>query len=340
MLPPSRGDKTLYKSKRIREELEDLFPQTSSWVSNKSIAVLLPCYNEETAIERVVRNFKMALPSASIYVYDNNSTDRTREKAEGAGAIVRIETFQGKGNVVRRMLADIDADIYVMADGDDTYDPTAAGKLIDRLVCDNLDMVIGTREGGGEEAYRRGHRSGNQLFNQIVSHLFGKGFTDIFSGYRVFSRRFAKSFPAASSGFEIETELSIHALDLRFATAEVAVPYGVRPEGSESKLRTYRDGARILWTILMLYKELKPMRFFGAIAIALAASAFGLGLPILHTYLQTGLVPRLPTAMLSMGLMQLSFLSMASGLILESVSQGRRELKRMRYLDLKAISEK
>ncbi|RMF06084.1 MAG: glycosyltransferase, partial [Alphaproteobacteria bacterium] len=238
MTPHHKGERALPKLDRVREELDELLPQ-SSWVRNRSIAVLLPCYNEEAAIAGVVAGFRHALPSARIYVYDNNSTDGTREAAARAGAIVRSEPYQGKGNVVRRMLADIDADIYVMADGDATYDPAAAGKLIDRLASDNLDMVVGVREGGGDAAYRRGHRWGNRFFNHVVRHLFGPGFTDILSGYRVFSRRFAKSFPVTSSGFEIETELSVHALDLKIATAEVALPYSARPEGSVSKLRTY-----------------------------------------------------------------------------------------------------
>ena len=323
---------------RVREELDELLPQPV-WATNKSVAVILPCYNEGAAIEKVVNDFRKALPSARIYVYDNNSTDNTRQAAEAAGAIVCTETLRGKGNVVRRMFADIEADIYVMADGDGTYDSTAAGKLIDKLVSENLDMVVGTRLGGGEEAYRRGHQYGNQLFNRIVTHLFGEGFTDIFSGYRILSRRFAKSFPSASQGFEIETELSVHALDLRIASAEIDVPYGARMEGTESKLNTYRDGARILWTIFRLYKETQPLGFFGASAIALGFTAFGLSLPLAITYLQTGLVPQLPTAILCMGLMQLSFLSAVCGIILNSISHGRRELKRMRYLEMKAVAE-
>jgi len=328
----------LSKLDRVREELDELFPQ-SSWVRNKSIAVLLPCYNEEAAIGTVIGGFRKALPGAKIYVYDNNSTDATRSEAAKAGAIVRAEPYQGKGNVVRRMFADIDADIYVLADGDATYDPTAAGKLIDELARNNLDMVVGTREGGGE-AYRRGHRFGNRLFNRIVAALFGPGFSDILSGYRVLSRRFAKSFPVTSSGFEIETELSVHALDLKIAAAEIALPYRPRPEGSESKLRTYRDGLRILTTIVLLYKELNPLSFFGAIAGVLVLTSLGLGLPLIQTYLQTGMVPRLPTAVLASGIMQLGFLSLGCGLVLDSVSQGRREAKRMRYLDLRAIASK
>ena len=323
----------------VREELDELLPQ-SSWVKNQAIAVLLPCYNEEAAITRVIEDFRKVLPSAQIYVYDNNSTDGTREAASKAGAIVRSESYQGKGNVVRRMLADIDADIYVLADGDATYDTSAAGRLIDALVTDNLDMVVGTRSGGGSGAYRRGHQWGNRFFNRVVGHLFGAGFTDILSGYRVLSRRFAKSFPVTSSGFEIETELSVHALDLKIATAEVELPYAARPQGSESKLRTWRDGTRILGTIAMLYKELKPGRFFGAMGAALMLTSLGLGLPLVATFLETGLVPRFPTAILAAAIMQLGFLSAGCGLVLESVAQGRREAKRMRYLDLRSVAVK
>ncbi len=326
------------KPERIREEIDDLFPH-HSWVANRSVAVLLPCYNEAVAIGSVVRDFRTALPDARIYVYDNNSTDGTLDAAAAAGAIVRVEPYQGKGNVVRRMLADIDADIYVLADGDGTYDPTAAGMLIETLVKENLDMIVGARTGGGEEAYRRGHRAGNRLFNRMVAELFGPGFTDILSGYRVLSRRFAKSFPVTSSGFEIETELSVHALDLKIATKEVPLPYGKRPEGSHSKLRTFRDGWRILMTIAMLIKELQPFRFFGAIAAVLALVSIGLGLPLLQTYLATGLVPRFPTAVLAATIMQLAFLSFACGLILDSLARARREAKRMRYLDLESVAD-
>lgn len=327
------------KLERVRDELDELLPQ-SSWVKNQSIAVLLPCYNEEAAIVRVIKDFQKALPAARIYVYDNNSTDGTADAARAAGAIVRSESYQGKGNVVRRMLADIDADIYVLADGDATYDPSAAGQLIDRLTTDNLDMVVGTRKGAGEDAYRRGHQWGNRFFNTVVARLFGPGFTDILSGYRVLSRRFAKSFPVTSSGFEIETELSVHALDLKIATAEMRLQYGARPAGSESKLRTVPDGARILWTILKLYKELKPLRFFGMGGIALMTMSLALGVPLIVTFVETGLVPRFPTAILATGIMQLGFLSLGCGLVLDSVAQGRREAKRMRYLDLKSVAVK
>jgi glycosyltransferase involved in cell wall biosynthesis len=320
-------------AQRIRAELSEALPQTS-FTRNRSIAVLVPCYNEQTTIARVVEGFRSALPGADIYVYDNNSTDNTAARAVAAGAIVRFEPYQGKGNVVRRMFADIDADVFVLADGDLTYDPTHAGRLIDMLVAENLDMAVGARVSQEQTAFRAGHRFGNLMFNGIVQALFGQGFTDIFSGYRVFSRRFAKSFPATSSGFEIETELAVHALDLKLACREMPIPYGSRPANSHSKLSTYRDGARILRRILRMYRTLNPLRFYGACATTLTALACTLGFPLLITYLETGLVPRLPTAVLVMGLVQMALLAGACGLILEEIAASRRELKRMRYLDL------
>jgi glycosyltransferase involved in cell wall biosynthesis len=298
-----------------------------------SVAVLIPCYNEEVTIARVVRGFRSAVSDATVFVYDNNSSDGTGREASTAGAIVRTEPYQGKGNVVRRMFADIDADIYVLVDGDLTYDPSAAGELIGRLIAGNLDMVVGTRV-AADEAFPSGHRAGNRGFNIVVSRLFGTGFTDILSGYRVVSRRFAKSFPVMSAGFEIETELAIHALDLKLAVGEVPLPYGVRPENSSSKLRTYRDGTRILLTILRMYRALHPLRFFGAIAFMLAAIGLILGEPIVVTYLETGLVPRFPTAILVMGLMQLAVICGAVGLILHELASVRREQKLLRYLDI------
>ena len=332
------GVTVLSKLDRVRDEIGDLFPQ-SAMVRNRSIAVLLPCYNEEAAIASVIEGFQRALPGARIYVYDNNSTDGTYDAAAAAGAIVRREMLQGKGNVVRRMLADIDADIYILADGDATYDPTAAGALIEALVTRNLDMMVGTRN-GGDGAFPRGHRFGNHLFNRIMANMFGDGFTDILSGYRVLSRRFAKSFPVTSSGFEIEAELSVHALDLKIATGEMPLPYATRPEGSQSKLRTYRDGTRILLTLIKLYKETRPLRFFSAIGAMLLMICAGLGAPLIVTYLETGLVPRFPTAILAAAIAQLGFLSLAIGLVLEAIAQGRREAKRMRYLDLDAVANK
>nr|WP_309774142.1 glycosyltransferase [Nitrobacter vulgaris] len=323
---------------RIRDEIDGMFAQ-SSMVRNRTIAVLLPCYNEEVTIGGVVRGFLRALPGARVYVYDNNSTDGTYDAALAAGAVVRRELLQGKGNVVRRMLADIDADIYVLADGDGTYKPDAAGALIEALVVRNLDMMIGTRN-GDDKAFPSGHRFGNLFFNRVMAHMFGDGFTDILSGYRVLSRRFAKSFPVSSAGFEIEVELSVHALDLKIATGEMALPYGTRPDGSTSKLRTYRDGLRILLMLLKLYKETQPLRFFGAAGTMLLLVCLGLGAPLIATYLETGLVPRIPTAVLAAAIAQLGFLSLAIGLVLDAVARGRREAKRMRYLDLDAVANK
>jgi glycosyltransferase involved in cell wall biosynthesis len=318
---------------RVRAELSQAVP-VQSFVRNRSIAVLLPCYNEAATIAHVVEGFRTALPGALIYVYDNNSTDGTAAAAAKAGAIVRFEPYQGKGNVVRRMFADIDADVLVLADGDMTYDPAHAGRLIDVLISENLDMVVGARVSEEASAYRAGHRLGNQVFTGIVRKLFGQGFTDIFSGYRVFSRRFAKSFPAGSTGFEIETELAVHALDLKLACRELPILYGSRPQGSHSKLDTYRDGARILRRIARMFRTLHPLRFYGGCAGVLALSALVLGFPLVVTYLQTGLVPRLPTAVLAMGLVQLAMLAGACGLILEEIAASRREIKRLRYLEL------
>lgn len=299
-------------------------------------AVLIPCYNEETAITQVVEDFRRALPEAQIYVYDNNSKDRTIEVARAAGAIVRSETLQGKGNVVRRMFADVEADIYVLVDGDATYDAASAPTMIKKLLDGQLDMVNGARVTEIEKAYRPGHRFGNAMLTGIVAWIFGNRFTDMLSGYRVFSRRYVKSFPALSVGFETETELTVHALELRMPTDEVATPYKDRPVGSLSKLNTFRDGFRILWMILVLVKEERPMKFFSLIALALGVIALALMTPILIEYFETGLVPRFPTAFLSMGLLILSSLSFACGLILDTVTRGRCEMKRMRYLNIPA----
>ncbi len=296
------------------------------------IAVLLPCYNEAAAISQTIADFKAALPNAIIYVYDNNSRDGTVEVAKSAGAIVRTERMQGKGHVVRRMFADIDADIYVMADGDATYEAGAAAALVARLVDEQLDMVVGARKSEVEAAYRRGHRFGNAMLTGMLARIFGRTFTDILSGYRVFSRRFVKSFPVLSSGFEIETEISVHALELRMPVAEVMTAYAARPEGSESKLSTYRDGFRILNTIMTLFRYERPMLFFGALAFAMAAASIILAVPLVFTYIETGLVPRFPTAILSTGLMILSALNGMCGLILDTVVRGRREVRRLAYL--------
>ena len=305
-------------------------------ISQPRIAVILPCYNEEAAIAATVAGFKKALPNATIYVYDNNSRDKTAAVAAKAGAIVRTEHQQGKGHVVRRMFADIDADIYVMADGDLTYDPKAAPAMVDMLLAEQLDMIVGTRKHEAKEAYRGGHVLGNMLFTGILSGLFGRSFSDIFSGYRVFSRRFVKSFPVLSSGFEIETEISVHALELRMPVGEVETAYGARPEGSESKLSTYSDGWRILKTIVTLYRVERPVLFYGGVGALLVILAFVLAVPLILTYLHTGLVPRLPTAVLVTGMIIVAVLCIFAGLILDTVTRGRREIRRLAYLSLPA----
>jgi len=296
------------------------------------IAVLIPCFNEEPTIAGVVRRFREALPGAAIYVYDNNSTDLTALKARAVGAEVVRELRQGKGNVVRRMFADVEADIYIMADGDGTYAPEDAPLLVNTLLTERADMVVGTRRGVGKDAGRTGHAAGNRLFNALYHRLFGRDFTDIFSGYRAFTRRFVKSFPAVSTGFEIETEMSVHASMLKLPVCEIALDYGRRPEGSSSKLSTFTDGARILWMFAMLLKETRPVRFFGAISVALLAISLVLMMPVLIEYFETGLVPRMPTWVTSIGLLMLSVLMAVTGLILDSVSRGRAEQKRIFYL--------
>jgi glycosyltransferase involved in cell wall biosynthesis len=301
-------------------------------VNQPRIAVLLPCYNEEAAIGATVAGFRAALPDATIYVYDNNSRDRTREVAAGAGAVVRTERQQGKGHVVRRMFADINADVYVMADGDLTYDPRAAPAMVDQLLAEQLDMVVGTRRHERKDAYRGGHVLGNRLFTGLLSGLFGRSFSDIFSGFRVFSRRFAKSFPVLSSGFEIETEMSVHALELRMPVGEVETVYAARPEGSESKLSTVRDGWRILNTIVTLYRIERPVLFYGSIGAFLLALAIVLSIPLVITYVHTGLVPRVPTAILVTGIVIVAVLCFFAGLILDTVTHGRREVRRLAYL--------
>lgn len=299
------------------------------------VAVLLPCYNEAAAIGEVVKSFKEALPGADIYVYDNNSTDNTSQIALDNGAIVRNECRQGKGHVVRRMFADIDADIYVLADGDLTYHASSAPRMIDLLLNRQLDMVVGIRKSQpGEETYRAGHQFGNQLFNVLLGALFEQRFTDILSGYRVMSRRFVKSFPALAKGFEIETQLTVHALELSLPTAEIETPYFSRVQGASSKLRTYRDGTRILLAIMLLFKEAKPFKFFSCLAIIAAGLSFGLGVPVVVEYAKTGLVPRFPTAILAMGLGLISAILFTAGIILDSVSRGFKELKRLHYLSV------
>ncbi|MDQ4420441.1 glycosyltransferase family 2 protein [Sphingobium sp. DEHP117] len=296
------------------------------------IAVLLPCYNEAGAIGQTVAQFRAALPAAAIYVYDNNSTDGSRELAARSGAIVRQVRQQGKGHVVRRMFADVDADIYVMADGDATYEASAAPGMIATMLEHNFDMVVGARRTEVEAAYRPGHRLGNAMLTGLLKSLFGRSFTDILSGYRIFSRRFVKSFPVLSSGFEIETEMSVHALELAMPVAEQVTAYAARPEGSVSKLSTYRDGWRILRTIITLYRVERPIWFYGFVGGLFAAVALGLAVPLLLTYWETGLVPRFPTAILVTGMMIIAVLNFMCGLILDTVVRGRREVKRLAYL--------
>ena len=296
------------------------------------VAVLLPCYNEGLSIRKVAADFFRVLPGARVYVYDNRSSDNTAEEARAAGAVVRSEAWPGKGNVVRRMFSDIEADVYVMADGDGTYDAGMAATMVQRLLVDHLDMVVGIRQDIYHDAHRAGHAFGNHLFNRLYRGLFGPLFSDIFSGYRVFSRRFVKSFPAVSSGFEIETEMSVHASQLRMPVAEIPTAYGTRQAGSASKLRTVHDAVRIMFTFLILFKEIRPARFFGILAVALWLAAGALMVPVFVTYFETGLVPRLPTAILATGMVLLASLFMASGLILDSVARGRLEQKRMWYM--------
>jgi glycosyltransferase involved in cell wall biosynthesis len=308
--------------------------------SGLSVAVLVPCYNEEAAIGKTVADFRAALPDALIYVYDNNSTDGTVKAARAAGAIVRNEAHQGKGNVVRRMFADVDADIYVLVDGDATYDAPSAPAMVADLIENQRDMVVGARIDREDAAYRRGHRTGNFLLTRFVAAVFGKSFTDILSGYRVFSRRFVKSFPVLSGGFEIETELTVHSLELDLPVGEIKTPYFARPEGSESKLNTWRDGLRILWTIFRLYRSERPLYFFFATGALLAALSVAIAIPIFITYFEDGVVPRLPTAVLSTGLMVVAMLSFVAGLILDTVTRGRREMKLLAYLNHRAIEDR
>jgi glycosyltransferase involved in cell wall biosynthesis len=301
---------------------------------NIDIAVLVPCYNEEAAIASVINDFRKSLPAAKIYVYDNNSSDRTIEVARKAGAIVHSEPLQGKGNVVRRMFADIEADVFVMVDGDNTYDASAAPALVKKLLDENLDLVNGKRVHEDTEAYRPGHQFGNTLLTSLVAMIFGKRFDDMLSGFKVFSRRFTKSFPSLSGGFEIETELTVHALELRMPVAEIETSYGARPEGSESKLSTYADGYKILKMIAILIKEERPLQLFTVLFAVFAVCSIVLIFPVIGTYMETGLVPRMPTAVLATGLMLLGFLSLACGLILDTVTRGRQELKRLQYLSV------
>jgi len=296
------------------------------------VAILIPCYNEEAAIGTVVRDFRAALPNAAIYVYDNNSKDTTAARARAAGAIVRTETRQGKGNVVRRMFADIEADVYVLVDGDDTYEASAAPVLVSKLISEGYDIVSGRRIATGQAAYRAGHVLGNRLLTGLTAAMFRVELADLLTGYRIMSRRFVKSFPFTAEGFGIETELTVHAVRMLVPMVEIDTRYKERPAGSVSKLNTWRDGFRILGTILRLYRSEKPLRFFTAIGVFLAIVSIGLAIPIIVTFLERGVVPRLPTAVLSMGLMILAMLSVSSGLVLDTVTRGRREMKLLAYL--------
>jgi glycosyltransferase involved in cell wall biosynthesis len=298
-------------------------------IEELDVAVIIPCHNEAVSIGKVVDKFRRFLPNAAIYVYDNNSKDNTREVALKAGAIVREEELQGKGNVVRRMFSDIDADYYILIDGDDTYDVSASLDLLQCAIEKNLDMVNGARVSSDKDAYRPGHMFGNKMLTKIVSFVFGDRIKDMLSGFRVFSRRFVKSFPALSSGFEIETELTIHALELKMPIAEISTQYKGRPEGSESKLRTYRDGLMILKMIAMLIKEERPLQFFLLLSVVLGSVSIVLAWPIVGEYLKTGLVPRFPTAILSSAIMLLAFLSLFTGMVLDTVTHGRQKMKRM-----------
>ena len=315
----------------IRDQATEAHPVT--------VAVLVPCYNEEITIGKVVADFRAALSDATIYVYDNNSRDNTIDVAQRAGAVVRKELRQGKGNVVRRMFADIEADVYVLVDGDDTYDAAASEGLVKRLVEERLDFINAMRVSTAKDAYRAGHRFGNWLLTGLVRQIFGPQFNDMLSGYKILSRRFVKSFPAMSSGFETETELAVHALELRMPSTEVATVYKERPPGSVSKLRTYSDGAQIMLLITRLVKDERPLHFFGLSGLTLIVVALLLSIPLLVTYLETGLVPRFPTAILSAALVIVGVLSIFAGLILDMTTKTRREMKRLIYLSLPTFKQ-
>ena len=307
-------------------------PAYNDRLERHRVAVLVPCFNEQASIAKVVKDFRAALPEAAIYVYDNNSNDRTAELARAAGALVHREMHQGKGNVVRRMFADVEADIYVLVDGDATYDAPSARTMIARLLQERLDMVVAARVDQEHNAYRRGHRTGNRVLTAFFASVFGATFTDVLSGFRVFSRRYVKSFPVLSRGFEIETELGVHALELDLPVGEVSTPYYARPAGSVSKLSTWRDGLRIIAMMVNLYRSERPLVFFSGIGVLLAALSIVLAVPIFVTYFEQGTVPRIPTAILATGLMLLAFLSIVAGLVLDTVTRGRREIKLIAYL--------
>ena len=307
-------------------------PAYNDRLERHRVAVLVPCFNEQASIAKVVKDFRAALPEAAIYVYDNNSNDRTAELARAGGALVHREMHQGKGNVVRRMFADVEADIYVLVDGDATYDAPSARTMIARLLQERLDMVVAARVDQEHNAYRRGHRTGNRVLTAFFASVFGATFTDVLSGFRVFSRRYVKSFPVLSRGFEIETELGVHALELDLPVGEVSTPYYARPAGSVSKLSTWRDGLRIIAMMINLYRSERPLVFFSGIGVLLAALSIVLAVPIFVTYFEHGTVPRIPTAILATGLMLLAFLSIVAGLVLDTVTRGRREIKLIAYL--------
>ena len=307
-------------------------PAYNDRLERHRVAVLVPCFNEQASIAKVVKDFRAALPEAAIYVYDNNSNDRTAELARAAGALVHREMHQGKGNVVRRMFADVEADIYLLVDGDATYDAPSARTMIARLLQERLDMVVAARVDQEHNAYRRGHRTGNRVLTAFFASVFGATFTDVLSGFRVFSRRYVKSFPVLSRGFEIETELGVHALELDLPVGEVSTPYYARPAGSVSKLSTWRDGLRIIAMMINLYRSERPLVFFSGIGVLLAALSIVLAVPIFVTYFEHGTVPRIPTAILATGLMLLAFLSIVAGLVLDTVTRGRREIKLIAYL--------
>ncbi len=308
-------------------------------VAEPRVAVLVPCYNESLTVERVVEGFRKALPHATVYVYDNNSVDDTATRATAAGAIVKIERRQGKGHVIRRMFADIEADCYILVDGDDTYDPSVAPNLTSMVTREGCDFVNVARVTSSSQAYRRGHRLGNVVLTQMVRSLFGRESSDMLSGYKGMSRRFVKCFPAMSGGFETETELTVHALEMRMPMAEIAAPYRERPSGSTSKLRTYRDGARIVMLISRLVKDERPLQFFGALGLAVGCLGLLLGLPVVLTFFETGLVPRLPTAVLSLGLVVLAWLAIFAGLILDVITKARQEFKHLTYLSIKRFGD-
>lgn len=326
-----------YSSAELKDSLDLTFYLSGIYmIQSVNVAVLIPCFNEEVTIAKTVLDFKKALPEAIVYVYDNNSSDRTAEVARAAGAVVRHEAQQGKGNVVRRMFRDIEADVYIMVDGDDTYDAYLAKDLITELLSGPFDLVNCIRKETEQAAYREGHRLGNLLLTGVVRNIFGSRVKDMLSGYKAFSRRFVKSFPSISSGFDIETELTVHALELSLPISHVEGSYQGRPEGSQSKLRTYRDGWRILMLILKLIRHERPLFFFGVIAVLLIFTALVIIEPVIMTYIDTGLVPRLPTAVLATGIMLLSAMSFVTGLVLDTVTRGRRELRLLTYLQYSA----